>query len=81
MRNTETTLGKHFGQNSDAIVAQYQMMKKAREEKTNSFEKKSNSVRNKSVTSLVCISKYSNDLVDPKLEIYDGSTSVKYYAL
>lgn len=32
MRNTETTLGKHFGQNSDAIVAQYQMMKKAREE-------------------------------------------------
>ena len=30
---------------------------------------------------MINISKYTNDLIDAKLEIVDGDTSVKYYAL
>lgn len=82
MRHTETSLGRHFGQDSESIVQNYNKMKRAREEaRQNGLERKSNSVNNKSITSLVCISKYTNDLIDPKLEIPDGDTSVKYYAL
>lgn len=83
MRNTEVQFNYKFGgKNSEAIVKEYYQQKKARDEaRINGFERKSHSVNIKPVTSLINISKYTNNLIDPKLEINDGDTSVKYYAL